>query len=209
MGEWGWRATELPRGVAGAVAAGLRAARIEGLEDAVASYESVGLTFGALPPSEGAVREAIEMALRAPKSPPREHEIPVCYELGPDLVEAAERLRLTAHEVSRLHVGQTYECYAVGFCPGFAYLGDLPAALQGLPRLASPRKRVEAGSIGITGNQTAAYPLETPGGWWLIGRTPLTLVCVEENYFPIEAGDLVRFVQIDEAQFEDLKGERL
>lgn len=209
MGEWGWRVTDLPRGAAGAVAAGLRQAGIESLEDVVASYESVGLSFGAPPPPAEVIQQGVERALSAPRSVPREHKVPVCYELGPDLKEVSDRLGLSSEEIADLHSGGTYECFAVGFCPGFAYLGDLPVALQGLPRLSSPRKRVEAGSIGITGSQTAAYPLPTPGGWWLIGQTPLELVCVEEDYFPIEAGDRVRFSRISRVEFGEREGERL
>jgi inhibitor of KinA len=88
-------------------------------------------------------------------------------------------------------------------------LGYLPDRLSGVPRLPSPRTRTEPGSVGITGRQTGIYPLTTPGGWPIIGRTPLQIVCVEEAYFPISAGDLVRFEPIDAASFEAMRGARL
>jgi inhibitor of KinA len=139
----------------------------------------------------------------------RLHVIPCSYDLGPDLASVAERVKLSPAEVIALHTGAEYTVYAIGFCPGFPYLGYLPEPLCGQPRLPSPRLRVPAGSVGLTGRQTGIYPLERPGGWNLIGRTPLQLVSVEDGYFPLRAGDRVRFRSIDEAEFERLKGKRL
>ena len=96
-----------------------------------------------------------------------------------------------------------------GFCPGFPYLGYLPDELCGVPRLASPRVRVEPGSVGLTGRQTGLYPLARPGGWNLIGRTPLTVVDVAAGYFPIRPGDRVRFRPVARAEYNTLAGERL
>ena len=125
------------------------------------------------------------------------------------MARIAEHTGLTTEEVIRLHTGQDYTVYAIGFCPGFPYLGYLPKPLCGVPRLPSPRLRVEPGSVGLTGRQTGIYPLERPGGWNLLGRTPLQLVDVENGYFPIRAGDLVTFQRIDEAEFKELQGHRL
>src|SRR5207248_2091760 len=102
-----------------------------------------------------------------------------------------------------------YVTYAIGFCPGFPYLGYLPERLCGVSRLESPRLRVEPGSVGLTGRQTGIYTEARPGGWSLIGRTPLTLVGVESSYFPLRTGDRARFVRIDELEFERRRGERL
>src|SRR5205807_4427751 len=99
--------------------------------------------------------------------------------------------------------------YAIGFCPGFPYLGYLPASLSDVPRLPVPRLRVEAGSVGLTGRQTGIYTEARPGGWNLIGRTPLQLVDVADGYFPLRTGDRVRFTRIDEAEFRRLLGQRL
>src|SRR5262249_31848444 len=123
---------------------------------------------------------------------PKTHLIPVLYD-GEDLADVAAQLGLSEGDVMGLHCGQEYMCFAVGFCPGFPYLGWLPEKLQGIPRMATPRTRTVPGSVGITGKQTAIYPSERPGGWRIIGRTPLTLVDVDDNYFPIRAGDLVSF----------------
>ena len=121
----------------------------------------------------------------------------------------AEYLELPAEEVIRQHTGTEYTVYAIGFCPGFPYLGYLPAALGGVPRLDQPRLRVEAGSVGLTGRQTGIYTEVRPGGWNVIGRTPLELVHVEDGYFPLRTGDKVRFERIGEADFQRLAGQRL
>lgn len=191
----------------------LRQTALTGVVDVAASYESVGVYCepGAL--DEGAVRAWIS-AYDVDGPPeaafsPRVHEIPVCYEMGEDLDEVCERLNLGARQLVDLHTSSEYECFAVGFCPGFGYLGWLPERLAGVPRRATPRTRVEAGSVGITGRQTAAYPMARPGGWALIGRTPLTLVDVEDGYFPIRAGDRIRFRSIGATEFEALQGGRL
>ena len=137
------------------------------------------------------------------------HLIPCCYALSPDLARVAEHTGLSSADVIRLHSETEYTVYAIGFCPGFPYLGYLPDRLTGVPRLPSPRLRVEAGSVGLTGRQTGIYPMERPGGWNLIGRTPLELVNVADGYFPLHPGDRVRFVPIEETEFARLRGTRL
>ena len=141
--------------------------------------------------------------------PTRLHTVPCCYELGPDLASVSEQLRLSVDEIIRYHSSQPYRIFAIGFSPGFPYLGYLPAALGGLPRLDSPRKRVEPGSVGVTGRQTCVYPSATPGGWRLIGRTPRILVDLEGDYFPLRPGDFVQFLPITSEQFEGQRGLRL
>lgn len=123
---------------------------------------------------------------------PRVVEIPVRYD-GPDLRDVAELCGLSEREVVARHAGGDYVVYFVGFVPGFAYLGGLDKSLE-VARLASPRKRVAAGSVGIAGNQTGVYPIETPGGWRLIGRTETKMF---DGRSLLEAGDHVRFVAID------------
>jgi inhibitor of KinA len=139
----------------------------------------------------------------------RSHVIPCCYERGPDLALVAAHTGLAADEVIRRHADTEYVVYAIGFCPGFPYLGYLPPELSGVPRLPAPRLRVEAGSVGLTGRQTGIYTQARPGGWNLVGRTPLVLVDVADGYFPLRTGDRVRFRRIDEAEHRRLEGERL
>jgi inhibitor of KinA len=135
--------------------------------------------------------------------------IPCCYALGPDLERVAARAGLAVEEVVRLHSGVSYTVYAIGFCPGFPYLGYLPPPLCGMPRLPAPRLRVEEGSVGLTGRQTGIYTEARPGGWNLVGRTPLRLVDVAGGYFPLRTGDRVRFEPIDEPEYRRLLGRRL
>jgi len=142
-------------------------------------------------------------------APGQLHVIPCCYDLGPDLERVAEQTGLSVEGVISQHAGTRYTVYAIGFCPGFPYLGYLPAALTGVPRLASPRLRVEAGSVGLTGKQTGIYTEERPGGWNIVGRTPLELVNVADGYFPLRTGDQVQFERIGPEEFERRRGERL
>jgi inhibitor of KinA len=139
----------------------------------------------------------------------RLHQIPCCYERQMDLGRVARHKGLSAEETIGLHLATEYTVYAIGFCPGFPYLGYLPPALTGVPRLDQPRLRVEAGSVGLTGRQTGIYTEVRPGGWNLIGQTPLQLVDVADGYFPLRVGDRVQFVRIDEKEYWELRGERL
>ncbi|HWA82269.1 MAG TPA: carboxyltransferase domain-containing protein [Fimbriimonadaceae bacterium] len=186
------------------VAQWLNAERPEGVIEAIASYDSVGLFT-----QRDFDLASLQLPEGFPEGEPRIHLIPVCYELGEDLEETAKRLGMTPDQLAACHASRDYTCFAVGFCPGFGYLGYLPEAMQGIPRRKSPRTRVEAGSVGITGKQTAVYPLPRPGGWALIGRTPLTLVDVADQYFPIQAGDTIRFERIGLEDFRSLEGEWL
>lgn len=181
-------------------------ASLPGLIEAVASYDTVGLYVD---PERFDLHSLASVHPVANGGTNRLHTIPVCYDMGEDLAEVCERLGLTPSQLIDLHSSSAYRCFAVGFCPGFAYLGYLPDALAGLPRKATPRVRIVPGSLAMTGGQTAVYPLVRPGGWWLIGRTPLTLVDVERDYFPIQAGDEVRFVPIDADEFHAREGECL
>ena len=139
----------------------------------------------------------------------RTHVIPCCYELGLDFERIEKHTSLTSEAIIALHLGTVYTVYAIGFCPGFPYLGYLPPPLCGVPRLPSPRLRVEPGSVGLTGRQTGIYTEPRPGGWNLIGRTPLELVNLVDDYFPLRTGDRVQFVRIDEVEFKALQDERL
>lgn len=138
----------------------------------------------------------------------RQVEIPVCYggEFGPDLRDVASLTKMTPDHVIELHASTRYLVYFLGFVPGFAYLGELPQELV-TPRLAKPRKKVPEGSVGIAGNQTGVYPFETPGGWRLLGRTPLRMFRTDrEGLSLLSIGDLVRFVPVSRERFEELTG---
>lgn len=197
-----------------AFAAAVRARQDPWLVDVVAAYRSVAVFFDLARTTFAQAVEALRpLAVRAGPDAGvhsgRLHRIPCCYELALDLGRVTEHTGLEAHEVIRLHTETAFTIYAIGFCPGFPYLGYLPPALSGVPRLRAPRLRVEPGSVGLTGRQTGIYTEVRPGGWNLIGRTPLELVHVADGYFPLRAGDRVRFERIDTAEYERRRGERL
>jgi len=137
-------------------------------------------------------------------------DIPVCYEgeFGPDLSDVAAHAHLSEDEVVRIHAGGDYQVAFLGFTAGFAYLSGMPEALS-MPRLATPRRAVAAGSVGIAGGQTGIYPTETPGGWRLIGRTPLRMFDPKAGQpTRVVPGDRVRFVSINSTEYERLAQER-
>ena len=182
---------------------------LPGVREAVPSYETVGVFVDPDRFDEGDFKLLERSEGSFTGEPSKVHSVPVCYDLGDDLQETAASLGLKREDVVEQHSGQEYTCFAVGFSPGFPYLGYLPEGLQGLGRRAQPRVRVPKGSVGITGKQTGIYPEETPGGWHLIGRTPLELVSLADRYFPIAAGDRIRFRPIGVEEFESMQGQRL
>jgi inhibitor of KinA len=198
-------------------AATVRAANPPWLFDVVPAYASVGVFFDADQIDVAKVTEWLTERAAPARERPTEPAplrarlvvVPVCYEMQLDLARACESTGCAADEVIRLHTATTYTVYAIGFVPGFPYLGYLPKELCGVGRLPSPRVRVESGSVGLTGRQTGIYPLPRPGGWNLIGRTPLTIVDVADGFFPLRVGDTVRFERIDEKRYRELEGERL
>jgi KipI family sensor histidine kinase inhibitor len=199
-------------GWAGAV----RDRRRPGVTDVVLAYRSVAVFADPdrieLPALESDLRTIVDDATGSSgpgrPEPGKGLVIPVLYD-GEDLEGVAERLALSVNEVIALHSGTEYDVFAIGFQPGFPYAGYLPAALSGLPRRDAPRVRVPAGSVAIAGRQTGIYPAESPGGWHLLGRTPVGLVDLDEGYFPIRAGDRIRFRPITAEEFEARCHERL
>jgi len=179
------------------------AARRLGISDAVASYETVGL-FEV--PADFDLEQILRIA-EAADFVSRTVQILAIYD-GPDLESAAEFLNLTPEALALAHQSASYPCHAVGFRPGFAYLGPLPFAISGLPRRAQPRTHVPPGSIAITGRQTAIYPIASPGGWQLIGRTPHDLSVTDDLQLAIRPGDIVQFVACSEDEFQSNLGTR-
>jgi inhibitor of KinA len=184
---------------------------IVGVRNLHPAYCSVLVKFDALKWRHEELQEKLSAyldRLEKVKLPePREVEIPVCYggEFGPDLNEVAAIHGISAKRVVALHTSTTYLVYFLGFVPGFAYLGELPPELV-TPRLATPRKKVPAGSVGIAGNQTGVYPFETPGGWRLLGRTPLAMFRKDRDGLSLlSIGDRVRFVPVSPGHFAELQ----
>lgn len=153
------------------------------------------------------LRERLKNPPKTEKAKPRVVEIPVCYggEFGPDLARVAAQAKLTPEEVIKRHSKAEYLVYLIGFAPGFPYLGGLPKELH-TPRHAKPRMSVPPGSVGIGGEQTGIYPLATPGGWNLIGRTPRRIFRPEQNPpVLLTAGDRVKFIAITPEEFGKLQ----
>lgn len=152
------------------------------------------------------LRRLIDAETLAGSVPERLIEIPVCYdaEMGPDLGSVAEHNGISMDEVIRQHTSASYLVYFLGFSPGFAYMGGLPEKLR-TPRLATPRTRVAAGSVGIAGEQTGIYPIESAGGWRLIGRTPERMFDAAANPpTRLLPGDRVSFRSISREKFEQM-----
>ena len=134
-------------------------------------------------------------------------EVPTVYggEFGPDLSFVASHNHLSEDEVISIHSGTDYLVYMLGFIPGFTYLGGMDSRIA-TPRLSSPRTLIPAGSVGIAGEQTGTYPSDSPGGWQIIGRTPVTMYDMSKAQAALlKAGDYVRYVPIDESEFHRIK----
>ena len=184
---------------------------IAGIRNLHPAYCSVLVKFGPLKCRHEQLEEILKQYLGrledVPLPEPRQVEIPVCYggEHGPDLIDVSEIHGMTPAQVIELHSSTTYVVYFLGFVPGFAYLGELPEALV-TPRLPTPRRNVPPGSVGIAGRQTGVYPVATPGGWRLLGRTPLSMLRPEQDGFSLlSIGDRVRFTPINQQQFAALE----
>jgi len=192
------------------LALAIRKESLAGVQDVVVAYHTLAVYLDLERTNIAQImKELKSISPSREKIQTRLHRIPCCYEMGPDLSEAAKKLKLVEERMIELHAATIFTVYAIGFSPGFPYLGWLPKELQGLARRAEPRLQVPPGSVGIVGKQSAIYPHATPGGWPLIGRTPLELVNVSDEYFPLQVGDQVRFERIDETMFRHLQGQRV
>jgi KipI family sensor histidine kinase inhibitor len=188
----------------------LQAEPIDGVRNLHPAYSSLMIKFDPLRLDHDELQSRLVPYLgrldQEPLPATREVEIPVCYggEFGPDLNDVAEMHGMTGAQVVELHSSPIYVVYFLGFAPGFAYLGGLPEALASA-RLETPRAKVPQGSVGIGGNQTGVYPFATPGGWRLIGRTPVAMFRWDANPMSLlQIGDQVRFLAISEKEFAEL-----
>ncbi|QGG48533.1 5-oxoprolinase subunit PxpB [Heliorestis convoluta] len=181
------------------------------LIEAVPTFSSLALYYDCLQFDGEEVKKIIAKQLKnlteTQKKEKKEWEIPVCYggSYGLDLENLSREKKLTKDEIIKLHTQKQYIVYMLGFIPGFCYLGDVDERIAS-PRLATPRKAVPAGSVGIAGQQTGIYPVEAPGGWQIIGRTPIKMYNPEdgEPVF-VQAGDYIKFRAIAEEEFNEWK----
>jgi KipI family sensor histidine kinase inhibitor len=188
----------------------LQQANLPGLQESVPALSSLTVFYDPLEISKDSLAAKIEALCkedRAAENRGRLWEIPVLYggEAGPDLGDVAACAGLTQEQAIGLHSSQLYHVYMLGFAPGFAYLGDLPEVLR-LPRRATPRARVPAGSVAIASDMTGVYPLESPGGWHLIGTAPVTLWDLSRMDEPLlKPGDRVRFKPVGQQEAAELR----
>lgn len=182
----------------------------EGIVEFIPTYRSLIIIYDPSATIPSQLQEALlsleERLADIEIEPPEMIEIPVCYggEFGPDIEFVARSHNLTMEEVIRIHSEPKYHIYMIGFTPGFPFLGGLPEQLH-TPRLETPRTLVPAGSVGIANDQTGIYPVDSPGGWQLIGRTPLKLFDLERtNPFLLKAGDRLKFRPISPNEYARL-----
>lgn len=183
------------------------------LIDLVPSYTTLLLHFDSQHLAPGEARELAADALSdlQPETHAvgRSHVIPTWYasSVGPDLEMLAQHKHMSVAELIRRHSQREYQVFALGFTPGFAFMGLVEEALAA-PRLATPRKRIAPGSVGVAERQTAVYPVASPGGWNLLGRTPVCLFDLGlQGYSLLQAGDRVRFEPVEHAEFVRLGGD--
>jgi KipI family sensor histidine kinase inhibitor len=206
-----------------ALAAAIESAAVRGVRDVVPTYRTVAVYFDPLRTNLDDLRARLEQASAAvlvedglPSSVQSRSavgdpvRVPVCYarEFGPDLAEVAAFAAISEAEAIRLHTARTYRVFMLGFTPGFAYMGTVDERIAA-PRLSTPRIRVPAGSVGIAGAQTGIYPSASPGGWRIVGRTPLRPFDLSRHE-PVlfKPGDAVQFYAIDPGEYDRLQSAR-
>ena len=181
--------------------------KVPGIIETVPAYRSLLIYFEPWQVHPKELREILfclsQQPLESELSKPRLIEIPTVYggEYGPDLEFVASHNKLSVNEVIQIHTGTPYLIYMIGFLPGFPYLGGMSAKIAA-PRLDTPRTRIPTGSVGIAGTQTGIYPAESPGGWRLIGRTPLKVFDpTRQPPALFQAGDYLKFVSVTPYEF--------
>ena len=190
----------------------IKALQLEGIIELVPTYCALLVEYDAMQYSYSEICNIIEPTLDEGMTDTTNElvtvvEVPTVYggEFGPDLSFVASHNHLSEAEVISIHSGTDYLVYMLGFIPGFTYLGGMDPRIA-TPRLSSPRTLIPAGSVGIAGEQTGTYPSDSPGGWQIIGRTPVTMYDMSKAQTALlNAGDYVRYVPIDESEFHRIK----
>ena len=185
---------------------------IHGVTEVIPTYRSILIFYDPFKTDPESLKKEIEDRANSLDKwefpPPETTEIPVCYgnNFGPDLEFVAHHNNLTPEEVIQIHTSGTYLIYMLGFTPGFPFLGGLSEKIF-TPRLEIPRQLVPAGSVGIANNQTGIYSVDSPGGWRLIGKTPIKLYDpTSSSPFLLKAGNYLRFTSISAKQFHEIAG---
>ncbi|HBT33265.1 MAG TPA: allophanate hydrolase subunit 1 [Pusillimonas sp.] len=188
----------------------IRALSIPGVVDLVPTFRSLLINYDPTQVRGADLQATLEGLLESGDTEAqavRQWSVPVCYdgEYAPDLQEVAQTAGLSADEVVQLHTDTQFHVYMIGFVPGYPYMGDLPKSLV-LPRRSNPRTRVPPGSVAIASTMTAVYPIESPGGWHLIGATPIRLFDTRlEAPALFKPGDKVRFKPVAAAEYQRIR----
>ena len=184
---------------------------IIGINETVPTYRSLMVIYDPLlielEKLIGAIKTIISRMHELKLTDAKVIEIPILYggEYGPDIEFVADHNKISIDEVIKIHTDMEYLIYMIGFTPGFPYLGGMSDKIEA-PRLQNPRTKIPAQSVGIAGKQTGIYPVESPGGWQLIGRTPVKLYDpFREEPVLLNAGDYIKFVQIDENEYKNIE----
>ena len=184
---------------------------IEGVVDVIPAFCSLLVNYDPRVARDEKMRKRLEglvrMDIKVGERKRKVFEVPVAYggEYGPDLGAIAQHAGLSEEQVIAIHSSRDYLIYMLGFLPGFCYLGGLDERIH-TPRLSNPRLKIRAGSVGIGGSQTGIYPLDSPGGWQLMGMTPVkTYDPGRETPILVEAGNYIRFVPVDEAEYQRIQ----
>lgn len=188
----------------------IRESKIKGVEELLPTYRSLLVFYDKNKTSYSKVAKKLQkledVALENKKIEKKIRVVPCCYEgeFGPDLIDMSKVLDLSPKEIIEIHQSSIYKIYMLGFLPGFVYLGGLDKRIH-IPRLETPRTKIPARSVGIGGNQTGVYPMESPGGWRLIGRTPLDFYNPQKNP-PVlcAAGEYIKFQAVSEKEYVDI-----
>lgn len=178
-----------------------------GILEVAPAWDSVGIYFDPETADTSSLANVLE-SLQSGSSLARGkvHQIPCCFEMGEDLKEMSSSLGLSVEEVIAALTERSWPIRFLGFQPGFPYCGPLPSPFDTVPRRSSPRSRVPAGSVAVAAGQLGIYPAESPGGWKLVGRTPLAICDPKTKHFPLKPGDEIALVSISEEEFASLIG---
>tara|TARA_Y100001972_G_scaffold35280_1_gene43660 strand:+ start:4001 stop:4693 length:693 start_codon:yes stop_codon:yes gene_type:complete len=183
--------------------------KMDGITDLIPSYNALTIVFDPMITHFEKLKKEIEkVSYVEADHVGRTFSMPVCYENAIDQDAFCDATGLSWHEIVDIHTSNSYHVYMVGFLPGFLYMGEVDKAIQ-LPRKKIPRKKVEAGSVGIAGAQTGVYPIASPGGWNILGRTPVSIFQpAAKNPFPIEVGDKIIFYPISKNDFQTISADK-